>query len=74
VELSSWSLEASLFDGDLAAGLVPVLFTEDLDSTSAALASNVAKAHYDIQKIARCFYMPEILRLEDALAVVRKPR
>jgi hypothetical protein len=74
VELSTWNLEATLFDGDLAAGPVPVLFTEDPDSSRTALANNVAKAHYDTQKIASCFYMPEILKLEDALTVVRKPR
>jgi hypothetical protein len=74
VELATWPLEASLFDGDTAAGPVPLIFSEDPDSSRAALESNVAKAHADLQKVARCFYMPETIRLEDALNLVKKPR
>jgi hypothetical protein len=74
IELVSWDLEATLFDGDVAAGPVPVLFSEEPESTAAAVAANVAKAHYDVQKIARCFAMPETVRLEDALSLVKKPR
>jgi hypothetical protein len=74
VELAAWPLEASLFDGDIAAEPVPLIFSEEPDSSWAALESNMAKAHADLQKVARCFYMPETIHLEDALNLVKKRR
>jgi hypothetical protein len=40
----------------------------------AALLANPANAHKDYAKIARCLFMPENVRLKEALAVVKKPR
>jgi hypothetical protein len=74
VELAVWSLEASLFDGEIAAGPVPVLFSEEPEATLAAVTANPGKAHYDVQKVARCFLMPETIRLDEASALVKKPR
>jgi hypothetical protein len=74
IELATWPLEASLFDGDTTAGPLPVLFSEDPDGAVAALLANPANAHKDYAKIARCLFMPENIRLKEALAVVKKPR
>jgi hypothetical protein len=74
IELALWNLEATMFDGDEAAGPVPVLFSEEPEATRRAIATNLPKAHYDIQKVVRCFMMPEIIQLEDALAIIKRPR
>jgi hypothetical protein len=67
-------MEASLFEGETTAGPLPVLFSEDPDSSAEALLANPSKAHQDYNKIARCFFMPENIKLKEALAVVKKPR
>jgi hypothetical protein len=74
VELATWSLDATLFDGEHAAGPVPVLFSEDPEASLTALEGAAAKAHSDLQKVAKCFFMPEYIKLEEALHVVKKPR
>jgi hypothetical protein len=74
VELASWPLGAVLFDGDTTAGPCPVLFSEDPESSVAALEANPDKAHKDYSKVARSFFMPEYVKLKEALAVVKKPR
>jgi hypothetical protein len=74
VELNTWSLGATLFEGEIAAGPVPVLFSEDPEASQAALESGTLKAHGDLQKIARTFFMPETVQLEEALNLVKRPR
>jgi hypothetical protein len=64
----------TLFDGEAAAGPVPVIFSDEPEATATAIAANPAKAHYDIQKVARCFAMMENIRLDEALAIIKKPR
>jgi hypothetical protein len=39
-----------------------------------ALASNIKKIHRDYQRIAKCLFMPEDITLDEALALVKKPR
>jgi hypothetical protein len=34
----------------------------------------VVRAHTDLQRMAKCFFMPELLKMEEALAVLKKPR
>ncbi len=74
IHLKSWSLHASLFDKELAAGLVPTLFAEDPDSAVAMLNKDLVKGHADIMKINRIFFVAEQLILSDALALLKKPR
>jgi hypothetical protein len=71
IELATWPLEVTLFDGE---GPVPVIFSDEPEATATAIAANPAKAHYDIQKVARCFAMMENIRLDEALAIIKKPR
>jgi hypothetical protein len=63
-----------MWDGDILAGPVPTLFAEDADLSSEALAGDPAKAHGDLAKLYRAFFMPEHLQLADAVELLRKPR
>jgi len=74
VLVGSWDLNALLFDGDQAAGMVPTLFTEDEDATLKAIAADPLKIHWDVQKINRLFFIPEGLSLKDACTLLKKPR
>ena len=72
--MSTWDLGAVLFDGETTAGPVPTLFADNVEASKAALEAAPAKAHADYLKIARTFFMPETISMEDALSVVKKPR
>jgi hypothetical protein len=74
VPLCSWTLDAALFDGDSTAGPIPTLFAEDPDASRMALGTNIEKVHHDYQRIAKCLFMPEDITLDEALALVKKPR
>jgi hypothetical protein len=74
VLLESWPLAATMWDGNILAGPVPTLFAEDADLSSEALAGDPAKAHGDLAKLYRAFFMPEHLQLTDAVELLRKPR
>jgi len=43
VLLESWPLEASLWDGEVLAGPVPSLFSEDIKSSEDALIGNITQ-------------------------------
>ena len=72
--LKSWPLETTMFDGDLIAGPFPTLFSEDEDASAAALLADPVKCHWDLMKILRLFFMPEVVSVAVALDLLRKPR
>jgi len=72
--LSNWPISASMFDGDVAAGPVPSLFSDDPEATTRAISGNPAKAHHDVQKLAKVFLAGETVRLSDCSALLKKPR
>jgi hypothetical protein len=72
--LGQWPLNADLFDGDEQAGPVPTLFAEDVEAAAEGLNRNAARAHADIQKLSRVFFMPEVVDLEEATSIIKKPR
>ena len=72
--LASWELECPMFEGEHVAGPVPTLFGEDPDTSKLAISANPGKAFTDTQRMMRCFFMPEVVSLEEAKAVVKKPR
>jgi hypothetical protein len=72
--LATWDVGAKMFDGEIAAGPVPTIFSEDILATQEALASNYQRAHQDLQRAMKAFYMPELIGLDEALALVKKPR
>jgi hypothetical protein len=43
IELATWPMEASLFEGETTAGPLPVCFSEDPDSSVEALFMNTKK-------------------------------
>ncbi len=55
-------------------GPVPKLFAEDADLSSKAIASDPAKAHGDLAKLYRAFFMPEHVQLPDAVELLRRPK
>jgi hypothetical protein len=74
INLAQWPLEAALFDGDAAAGPIPTIFTEDPEATRSALETGAAKAHHDLQRVAKALFMPEMINFKESLSIVRKPR
>ena len=67
-------MEATLFDGELMAGPCPSLFSDDPESTLAAILDEPIKCHWDVTKINKCFFMAESLSIRDARLFVKKPR
>jgi len=39
-----------------------------------ALTNNPAKAHADVMKINKIFFVPEEINITDAAAIIKKPR
>ena len=72
--IKHWPLEATLFDGEQLAGPVPSLYSEDPDAAQAAIKGEPLKAHWDLNKIAKSFFMVESVTTTEALAVIKKPR
>ena len=72
--IKHWPLEATLFDGEQLAGPVPSLYSEDPDTAQATIKGDPLKAHWDLNKIAKSFFMVESVTTTEALAVIKKPR
>ena len=71
--IKSWPLEVALFDGEQQADRVPSLYSEDPDSAQTAIKDDPMKAHWDINKITKTFFMMESVTTAEALAII-KPR
>ena len=74
IRLGTWPLNASMFDGEVTAGPCPILFSTDIEASTVALAADISKSHYDLQRLSKAFFCHEDVTLKDALAVVKKPR
>jgi hypothetical protein len=74
IGVATWPAEARLFAGEDTAGPVPTLFTEDIEAAREAIENNARRAHQDMQRLMRMFLMPELVNLEEALPLVKKPR
>ncbi len=51
VDVKTWYLHTHMFDGDVAAGPVPLLFAANPDVAAASIAAEPAKAHFDLSKV-----------------------
>ncbi len=51
VDVKTWYLHAHMFDGDAAAGPVPILFAANPEAAAAAIGAEPAKAHFDLSKV-----------------------
>jgi len=74
MSLQSWDLDTNQFDGELLAGPIPTLFSEDVATSTTNIMANPLKAHWDLSKIAKCFVMPENITMQEALAYIKKPK
>ena len=74
VLLASWPLDVNMWDGEILAGPVPTLFSEDTKASEDGLRNDPNKAHADMRKLARVFFMPEHMGRTAAEALIRKPR
>ena len=63
-----------MFNGECMAGLVPSLYANETNSAAGGLQEFPEKAHADLARIEKVFYMPKVIMLEAAPAIVKKPR
>jgi len=63
-----------MWDGEILAGPVPTFYAENAAEARAAFMADQIKGHADILKMERIFFMPEVIGLEEAQALVKKPR
>ena len=74
MRVHSWPLAALLFDNDILGGPVPTLFGDGDAAILGSIQSNPSKAHWDLNKIAQNFLMPESLDLQEAMQFIKNPR
>jgi hypothetical protein len=67
-----------MFDGDVAAGPVPLLFAANPDVAAASIAAEPAKAHFDLSKVLSDIYFIKHSKLNTKVifkhAFIRKSR
>jgi hypothetical protein len=74
ISLVTQGISTRLFDGEDTAGPVPALFAEDVEASRDAIRTNLQRTHQDLQRSMRIFIMPETLELDEAAALIKKPR
>jgi hypothetical protein len=74
VVLASFPLEVDMFDGDLAAGPVPLFFSSKPEETLAKISSRPSAAHNLCQALAGRFLITEGLTSKEAVSLDGKPR
>ena len=74
IHINTWPLSATLFDGEVAGGVVPVLFATDEAAALDSITSDLAKAHWDVNKLNKVFFISESINLKEALDLIKKPR
>ena len=72
--IATWPLAATLFDGESTGGPVPTLFSPDENASSTALNADIHKAHWDLNKLAKVFFVAENLPVKDIIPLLKKPR
>ncbi len=74
VVLAEWELKADYFEDDFLSGVSPVLFANDPKAAEDAIRANQETAKKDLDRLNRCFFVPECIELEAALKLVKKAR
>jgi hypothetical protein len=74
IVLNQWETTADYLDDDLLDGVMPVLFADDVRAAEAAILEAPLKAKRDLERLAKVYFVPETLDLNQAKAIVRKPR
>ena len=74
IHINTWPLSVTLFDGEIAGGPVPTLFASDEAAALNGVNSDLGKAHWDVNKLSKVFFISESVYLKEALALLKKPR
>ena len=74
VLVKTWDMDSTLFDGELLAGPVPTLFSENVEASNTSVLADPLKLHWDMMKICKCFIMYESMSVVEAQAYIKKPR
>ena len=74
VVLNQWETTADYLDDDLMDRVMPVLFADDVRAAEAAILEAPLTAKRDLERLAKVYFVPETLDLNQAEAIVRKPR
>ena len=53
---------------------MPTLFSQEPEATTQNILDNWAKAHNDLQRLAKDFFVMESILLADCPALLKKPR
>ena len=72
--VKAWALDTPMFEGEETAGPIPTFFAEEVDTSREALNNNPVRGHADYQRLVRTFFMPEIIGVDEAPSIVKKPR
>lgn len=73
IDLFSVPLLARVFDGERVAGPVPFIIVSSQEAAD-FVNDNPAVVQNELQKLAACFFRPELMSRQDALAMLKKPR
>jgi len=63
-----------MWDGDVIAGPVPTFFADAPEEAMENLKSDLAKAHWDLNRLYKVFFSPEHIDAKEAQDLVKKPR
>ena len=74
IHINTWPLSVTLFDGEIAGGPVPTLFASEEAAALDSVSSDLGKAHWDVNKLSKVFFISESVYLKEALALLKKPR
>jgi hypothetical protein len=74
IVLNQWETTADYLDDDLLDGVMPVLFADDVRAAEATILEAPLTAKRDLERLAKVYFVPETLDLNQAEAIVRKPR
>jgi hypothetical protein len=70
VEYATWFLHTHSFDGEAAAGPMPILFAATPETAAAAINSDPARAHFDLSKVSLLHF---ILKQSESLQDICSP-
>ncbi len=72
--LAEWELKADYFEEDFLSGISPVLFAVDPKASEDGIRANTDTGKKDLDRLNRCFFVPESVKLDAALKIVKKAR
>ena len=74
IKLGEWPLDCVLWDSEVLAGPVPMLFADTPYVAGDAMRADMGKTHYDLNRLHKVFFGTEEIQLREALSLVKKSR